>query len=309
MVKLSNKSELRVAVLMATYNGMNWLEEQVSSILNQSGVDVHLFVSDDSSVDCTYEFLNARADADSRIVILPKIDRLGSAGTNFYRLICDVDVSGFDYIAFADQDDIWSLDKLSRHIDLIQSSNAEAVSSNVLAFWPDGSQKLIDKSQPQQNYDFLFESAGPGCTFLMTPWLVNQVKQCLLSNEVAKDVALHDWLAYAVCRSSGKKWVIDATPSIMYRQHAHNVLGANSGFRALFARVLKMKQGWYRAEVMNICQVCSSISTDKMFPFILDCLKNKRYFSTLRLLPFVKNFRRDPFERLALALMILFGLF
>jgi rhamnosyltransferase len=299
----------KIAVLLTTFNGVEFLGEQVYTILNQIDVNITLYVSDDHSSDGTLQYLNDLAGLNSRIVILPKTERVGAAGKNFYRLVCDVDTSGFDYVAFADQDDIWNLDKLSRHVELIKAKNAECVSSNVMAFWPEGSKKLICKSQPQKKYDFIFESAGPGCTFLMTPLLVNKLRQCLLSNQIAKDIALHDWLTYAVCRSLGKKWVIDATPSIMYRQHANNVLGANSGFRALFARMLKMKQGWYRAEVMKICQVCSSISTDKMFPFILDCLKSKRYFSTLRLLPLVKNFRRDPFERLALALMIMFGLF
>lgn len=235
----------RVAVLMATFNAGEWLVEQIYSIINQSFVHLTIFISDDGSTDGTLDYIKQLAEMESRVVLLPETSRMGSAGKNFSRLICNLDANAFDYISFADQDDVWNIDKLSSHISLIGHHHAEAVSSNVLAFWPDGSQKLITKSQSQQKYDFLFESAGPGCTFLMTPWLVNQVKQCLLINEVAKDVALHDWLSYAVCRSYGKKWVIDALPSIMYRQHAQNVLGANSGFRALFARVLKMKQGWY----------------------------------------------------------------
>ena len=299
----------KIAILFAAHNGKLYIKQQLDSIFSQHDVDVTVFVSIDKSSDGTECLVDKYAKANGKVISLTGGVTYGAAAPNFFRLLCEVDISGFDYIAFSDQDDIWNRDKLSSHISLLKKNNADGVSSNVIAFWKDGATKLIEKSKPQKKYDFLFESSGPGCTFLMTPWLVNKVKQCLLSNEVAKNVALHDWLTYAVCRSSGKKWVIDAAPSIMYRQHAHNVLGANSGFRALFARVLKMKQGWYRAEVMKICQVCSSISTDKMLPFILDCLKNKRYFSTLRLLPFVKNFRRDPIERLALALMILFGLF
>jgi rhamnosyltransferase len=53
-----NKINIRVAVLMATYNGEVWLQEQIDSILEQKDVDVTLFVSDDSSADGTYHFLN-----------------------------------------------------------------------------------------------------------------------------------------------------------------------------------------------------------------------------------------------------------
>jgi len=118
-----------------------------------------------------------------------------------------------------------------------KSYGADGVSSNVLAFWPDGKQKLIHKAQPQREFDYLFESAGPGCTFLMTPWLINKVKDLLLDESgVAGHVALHDWLVYAVCRASGKKWVIDKTPSMLYRQHGSNEFGANHGIRAKYAR-------------------------------------------------------------------------
>lgn len=303
------KGNPSVAVLMATYNGKLWLSEQVSSILKQVAVDVTLFLSDDHSTDGTLEYLKQLAESDSRVLVLPKTERMGSAGKNFYRLVCDVDISAFDYVAFADQDDIWNVNKLSSHVDLIRENHAEAVSSNAIAFWPDGRHKLIVKSQPQKAYDFLFESAGPGCTFLMTPWLVNQVKQQLLTNPVAGDVALHDWLTYAVCRSAGKSWVIDSVPSMKYRQHAHNVLGANSGFGALFARLEKMRHGWYRSEVIKICQVCTIQSSDDMYSFILACLQTKRYFSTLKLLPYIKYFRRDPVDRLALGVFIALGLF
>jgi len=133
-----------------------------------------------------------------------------------------------------------------------KSYGADGVSSNVLAFWPDGKQKLIHKAQPQREFDYLFESAGPGCTFLMTPWLINKVKDLLLDESgVAGHVALHDWLVYAVCRASGKKWVIDKTPSMLYRQHGSNEFGANHGIRAKYARFLRMYRGWYKHEVLK----------------------------------------------------------
>lgn len=299
----------RVAVLMATYNGMNWLEEQFSSILNQSGVDVHLFVSDDSSLDGSFEFLNARAVTDSRISLLPKVSRMGAAGRNFYRLISDVDVSDFDYIAFVDQDDIWSLDKLSRHINLIQSSDAEAVSSNVLAFWPDGSQKLIDKSQSQKPYDFLFESAGPGCTFLMTPWLIGEVKRQLTNDGAARDVIMHDWLTYAICRAHGKSWIIDAVPSMQYRQHQHNVIGANSGLRAILTRLNKINNGWYRHEVALIARVVASISLDKKLTIFQKIIQGDSVIDRFRLVPYALQGRRKFTDRVVLVLSILLFVF
>lgn len=299
-----------IAVLMATYNGKQWLSEQVGSILQQVGVDLTLFVSDDHSTDGTLEYLNELAQSDSRVLLLPKRVRMGSAGKNFYRLVCDVDISGFDYVAFADQDDLWNLDKITCHVSLIKAQNAECVSSNVMAFWPDGSQKLIRKSQPQKSHDFIFEAAGPGCSFLMTRWLVTKLRQELQSiNNPAKNVVMHDWLTYAICRAYKRKWVIDAAPSLMYRQHANNVIGANSGIKAIVNRLRKINDGWYRGEVTKICDVAVGINPDPKLIKLSGLLKARTLLSQLQLFPYVFQGRRKFVDRVVLGLTIIFFVF
>ena len=300
----------KIAVLMATYNGLNWLPEQINSVLNQVDVDLTLYVSDDCSIDGTLEFLERLAKSDNRVVVLPKTSRMGSAGKNFYRLLCDVYTSGFDYLAFADQDDIWNLDKLSRHVELIKVENAECVSSNVMAFWPDRSQKLIRKSQPQKTFDFVFESAGPGCSFLMTPWLVAKLREEIQSpNSPARDVLMHDWLTYAICRAHNRKWVIDPIPSLMYRQHANNVIGANSGIKAIVNRLRKINDGWYRGEVSKICDVVEGISHEQKLVKLSKLLKSDSFISRVRLLSYLPQARRKLLDRIVLALTIIFSVF
>ena len=292
-----------IAVLMATHNGMNWIQEPLDSILNQQDVAVTIYISDDCSSDGTRDFIDKLSQSDSRIVLLSKMVATGSAGYNFYRLIIDVSLDGFDYFAFADQDDIWHLDKLIRQAGLIKDHQAAAVSSNVVAFWQGGDERLIVKSQPQRTLDFLFESAGPGCTFLMTPWLLARVREQLMeANSKARLIALHDWLTYAVCRSYGAKWIIDATPSVHYRQHSNNVLGANVGFMAKFTRLVKFQQGWYRAEVLKISQVCAVISEDPRIQSISQWIASKSILSNIMLLRIVGMTRRSFIDRLVLAL-------
>ena len=304
------KKNPKIAVLMASYKGNQWLSEQVGSILQQVNVDLTLFVSDDGSTDGTLEYLNQIAESDSRVVVLPKLNRMGSAGKNFYRLISDVDISGFDYVAFADQDDIWHLDKLSRHVKLIEVENAECVSSNVMAFWPNGKQKLIRKSQPQKLHDFIFEAAGPGCSFLMTPWLVVKLREEIQSpRSPAKDVLMHDWLTYAICRAHKRKWAIDSIPSLMYRQHSNNVIGANSGIKAIVNRLRKINDGWYRGEVSKICDVVVGINPNPKLIKLSGLLKARTFLSQLKLLSYVFQARRKLLDRVVLALSILLFVF
>lgn len=300
----------KVAVCLAAYNGLRYLPEQLNTILQQTEVIVTVFVSIDASADGTEAWFDKQAKEDARIVLLPHGLRFGGAARNFFRLLRDVDFSTFDYISFADQDDIWQQDKLIRHVELMEKCDVDGVSSNVIAFWPDGQRKMIDKSQPQRELDFLFESAGPGCTFLMTPWLVSEVKKLLVDpTSVANQLALHDWLVYAVCRASGRGWLIDSTPSMQYRQHGKNVVGANSGLKAKVARLKQISNGWYRREVLKVIDVSCLLSDNPQIHTLKNLVEKSDLSSRLRLLKFIPQARRKIYDRIFLALMIALGLF
>lgn len=300
----------RIAVLMATYNGIQHLQAQVDSILQQRQVDVTLFCSDDGSGDGTVDALQALSRLHDQVKLLPKAAKQAGAGGNFYRLLLDLDFNGFDYVAFADQDDIWDLDKLYRHVQIIRSTGAGGVSSNVLAFWPDGQEQLLNKSQPQRKYDYLFESAGPGCTFLMSKELVSRLQSVLNDPDgQARQVTLHDWLSYAVARSMGLKWVIDAHPSIRYRQHGNNVVGANVSLKAKLTRLKKMRNGWYREQVLLVTQIAYAQSQSKHLQRLLTLLEQKGWVGRMKLLPYVWQGRRSVSERFYLMLVIIFNWF
>jgi rhamnosyltransferase len=174
---------------------------------------------------------------------LPSGERFGSAARNFYRLLRDVDVSSFDYVAFADQDDIWLPDKLLRATQVL-AKGYMGYSSNVLAFWPDGKECLIKKAQPQRDWDFLFESPGPGCSFVLQRELVLTIQQTLPSYwSLLQEINYHDWFVYAFARARRLPWFIDGYAGVRYRQHAHNELGANAGLNAFWARMVRVVGG------------------------------------------------------------------
>lgn len=235
----------RFAVLLAAYNGKQWLGEQINSILKQQNVDVTVFVSVDLSSDGTEELVDSIAVYESRICVLPHGERFGGAAGNFFRLLKDVDLRGFDYVAFADQDDIWLLDKLMRADKVLLKSGADGYSSNVVAFWPSGKRFLINKSQPQKEWDFLFEAAGPGCTYVFTSRLAMGIQACLEeSGKEAEAIGLHDWFSYAFARANGYRWVIDDYAGVLYRQHGDNQVGVNTGYLPFFRRARKILSGW-----------------------------------------------------------------
>ena len=243
----------KVAVLLAAYNGMQWIEEQLVSILNQADVEITIYISIDPSTDGTQDWCLKFAADNSNIVVLPEAGKFGGASRNFFRLIRDVDFDNFDFIALADQDDIWHSDKLRRATKGIISHRVNAYSSNVTAFWPDGKVQLLNKAQPQVAWDFLFEAAGPGCTYVFDVNFATCLKQSMLiSWRELQDVSLHDWYFYAFARSFGFRWFIDPVPSMDYRQHENNQMGANKGLSSLVSRYKTILDGWWLNQVQLI---------------------------------------------------------
>ena len=296
----------KIAVLLASYNGVKYIKEQVDSILNQKEVDVTIFISDDLSTDGTLEYLQKIYKGLENIVYLPSGSKFGGAGKNFFRLIKDVDFSSFDFISFVDQDDIWYEGKLIRAIKTIEDKQIDAYSSNVLAFWEDGKEMIINKSSSQARYDYLFEAAGPGCTYVLKKDLAISLQNFICDNwEDVNKVELHDWFIYAFARENNYKWHIDEKLSMRYRQHTSNQVGANDGLKAKLKRLKKVFSSWYREEIIKIIKVLRLENKYKFSKYIL----NKSYINNLLLLKYSFEFRRNKKEKLFLSLLILLGVF
>lgn len=246
----------RIAVALAAYNGMLYLPEQVASILSQEGVDLRLFVSVDASNDGTEQWVEQLAQQDARVLVLPLGQKFGGASANFFRLLRELDLTGFDYFSFADQDDIWSGNKLQRACQQLVENKAAGYSSNVTAFWPSGRQALVRKATPLRSLDYFFESAGPGCTYLMRCELALALQTAARDHmQTLRKVVYHDWFAYAYARAHGFKWVIDDYSGMLYRQHANNQLGANAGLASFLRRFKQVVSGEAMDQAGLIAQV------------------------------------------------------
>lgn len=294
----------KVAVLLAAYNGTLWLEEQVDSILAQNGVDVTLFISVDKSSDSTERMVDSLVTKYANVVALEHGHAFGGAAKNFFRLFADVNFSDFDFVSLSDQDDIWNPDKLCRACALL--SEYMVYSSNVTAFYESGHQCIIDKSQPQVSLDFIFEAAGPGCTYVFRRDVAVVFQAWLVKNydEVRNGISLHDWLLYAFARSVGYSWFIDPEPSMLYRQHANNQVGTNNSFEAGRKRLKLIKDKWYRGQVTKIAEHLEL----QDISIVKHGLKNG-YVGNIYLLFHVNQLRRRLRDRIALSFALLFNLF
>lgn len=295
---MSENQKPSIAILLAAYNGMHWIEEQVDSILTQVDVVVDLYISVDLSHDGTDIWCQSLSQKDSRVHMLPYGGHFGGAAKNFFRLIREVDFSDYDFVALADQDDVWLPNKLSHAIEMIRQKGLQAFSSDVTAFFQDGREQLIKKSHPQQRFDYFFEAAGPGCTYVFRSQSLSQFKQFLISNwEEANQVTFHDWLIYAYFRQNQLPWRIDGKPLMRYRRHEFNQIGANAGFQAYKKRLFMVCSKWYAKEVLKIFHLID--------PLEQSGLQLKRRF----LIRHCRQLRRHPKEALVLLFLLLSGLY
>jgi rhamnosyltransferase len=294
----------KIAVCLAAFNGKQHIAEQLKSILNQADVEVTIYVSVDLSSDNTTALVESFCKNDERVVLLNNGERYGSAAKNFFSLLRDGQFKALDYVALSDQDDIWQQNKLYHAVHKIKEYNVDAYSSNVTAFWPNGKEKLIDKAQIQQQFDYMFESAGPGCTFVLTKRVALELQQFLITNQgKCQQVALHDWFIYAFAKSKGFKWFIDRESHMLYRQHADNVVGANVGLKAKLVRWGKLREGWLIKQALLIADI---LGYTDAWP--ISKLKRYSLLDRLVLIVNVRKLRRRLRDRVALALFLLLPL-
>lgn len=287
-------------ILLATYNGERWLPEQIDSIHSQQDVDVRVVVSDDQSADGTLGVLR-EYEASFSLTILPaQAERCGNANRNFLRLVRDADIGDAAYVALADQDDIWYPHKLTRAIARLSSEGAQAYSSDVEAFWPDGRTRIVKKSHLQKRQDHLFGSPGPGCTFVFTRALFLEMREWVTKHFAALvKLWVHDWILYAYARSKGYRWVIDDMPTMRYRQHQSNEIGANSGITAIQRRLAVVKEGRYRYNIVAISELTQAC------PKCVHALRRLSWRDRLWLIRHAGEFRRSLPEIIALQIIFM----
>jgi glycosyltransferase involved in cell wall biosynthesis len=218
----------KVVVLMSTFNGEAFLREQIASILSQT-VAPTLIVRDDGSDDETCAILGEQARA-GRLQFFRGQTRLG-ARASFLHLI-GRHTAGADYVAFADQDDVWAPDKLERALCFLARVPARrpalycsrlTVTDERLV--PIGMTPLWPRAPAFGNA--LVENIVSGCTCVL-----NAAAAAVLRNGPApRHARFHDWWCYLVISALGDV-IYDSAPTLLYRQHRNNVVGiARSAWR------------------------------------------------------------------------------
>lgn len=232
-----------VAILMCTYNGAAYLREQLESFESQSLRSWTLYVSDDSSTDETRSILNEYQRRWGERKLLMFEGPCQGFAKNFVSLLKRPEVQA-RYYAFSDQDDVWFSDKLERSV-----RHLDATAEHTPALYCSRT-RLIDANGSIIGFSPLF-SRPPSFRNALVQSLAGA--NTMLVNDAARDllmgvpgdatVVAHDWLTYLIVTACGGTAVYDAEPTLDYRQHGGNLIGANASFTDRITRIRKMLSG------------------------------------------------------------------
>lgn len=230
-------------ILLATYNGAAHLEEQLHSYLAQEYPDWALWVSDDGSTDGTWEMLqDFQAAHPAREIRLLRGPGRGAAA-NFLSLITHPDLP-IGPVALSDQDDVWLPHRLSRPLDVLARAQGPMLyGSTTIETDPDLTPLPRQKTAlpPPSFANALVQNIVAGNTSTL-----NAPALAALRAGGAPDVPYHDWWMYLRLAGVGAQITLDDNPSLYYRQHAGNVIGAHSGMSAKWQRAAALLNGTYR---------------------------------------------------------------
>jgi len=240
----------KIAILLAGYDGQKYIQEQVFSLINQKEVLVEIFIRVDGGSKIFIELV-ARLENQFENIHYIKGDTISSSSKNFYNLILGMRRYDFDYYALCDQDDIWLDNKLINAISYFNDNSVQGYSSAFTTFNSTGKKRTYQLGV-QTKFDYFFQSAGPGCTFVLNNAGFDFLQSFLLKNPSMLSVTAHDWLIYFIFRFNNMKWIIGTESCIYYRQHSANVAGVNKGIKAKFNRVKILFHGWYFSDLMYL---------------------------------------------------------
>lgn len=241
-----------VDILLPTYNGEAYIEEQINSLLNQTYTNIKIIIRDDGSTDKTNEIIQEVAKKDSRIIINIGIkNNLGLVGNINYLL----GISNSNYIMFCDQDDVWFVNKVEVLLNELQRMESELNKNTPILSHSDcfvtdeylNGRDLFKGSKPLQYglRNSLFKFYVQGASVIFNLSLKNEIYP-FISN-----VYLHDRYTHLVVEIVGSRSYINA-PLMYYRQHSKNLVGSSSLFNKIKNTLILKNFNYFQNKDRNL---------------------------------------------------------
>lgn len=222
-----------ITILLAVYNGEKYLKEQIDSLLNQTEKNIKIVIRDDGSFDDSPNIIDHYCSKYPNKITRIFGSSTGSARQNFAELFKNCDD---DYIMFCDQDDVWLPKKVENSLALIKQNEGKDKSIPVLVH---SDLSVVDKDLKVISKSFFnFQKLNGSNSSLSRLLVQNNVTGCtIIINRALKekcghipdDCIMHDWWLALCAKLFGKIVFLDK-PTILYRQHGSNQVGAKASY-------------------------------------------------------------------------------
>lgn len=228
-----------IAILLSIYNGENFLKSQLDSILAQRFGGWVIAWRDDGSSDDSVAVMQAfaaGAGAGRCVQSASSGPHLGAAGS-FLQLLAEC--GDFAFVAFADQDDRWLPEKLQRGMARLVSDEVPMLycSRQVLTDDDFSHPTLSVKYEGRPGFPAsLTQNIATGNTIVM-----NRAAARLVASIPAPEASPHDWWSYIIVSACGGAVIYDPEPTMLYRQHAKNLIG--SQFQVVTRAIAALERG------------------------------------------------------------------
>lgn len=206
----------RVSVAMVTYNGENYVREQIETILEAMGEQDELLISDDGSKDGTGEILREFAGKDERIRLLK------GPGCGVKRNVDHVlrECSG-KYVFLTDQDDIWKPEKIERVLETFAEKGCDLVVHDAVVCGEDAKTVIRDsfyslKDSGNGALKNIWRNTYMGCCMAFRRELLEKVLP------IPENIEMHDQWIGVLADVSGAKVCFIPDKLIYYRRHGNN---------------------------------------------------------------------------------------
>jgi len=219
----------KVLVIMSTYNGEKYLQEQIDSLLEQVGVQVTLIIRDDGSKDNTSMILQNYSEKNTNIYVsLGK--NIGFRKSFYTTLVQSFDE--YDYYAFSDQDDVWCKNKLLKAIEALEKENIRpALYASALKVVDQNLNFMYDNTFDKLNITYgsaISRQRLAGCTMVFNKDLFRLCQFFSMTDEL-NNLFSHDGAVYFICLACGGKVLFDRNSYIRFRRHEGTVTEHGKG--------------------------------------------------------------------------------
>lgn len=209
----------KVIILLSAYNGSQYLEEQLNSLINQNYPNVHILVRDDGSSDNTCEILEKYKEKYNTFNYYSG-QNVGSA-ESFLDLIFNS--GNYEYYAFCDQDDVWLEDKVKTAINYLERCKEPALYHGLAGYVDAELNPLSNRCYvPKEDFGGALISSATGCTMVFNHELMKIIREY---HPKKGQISMHDAWVYRIAHGIGATVFYDPISHMKYRQHSNNVSG------------------------------------------------------------------------------------